>query len=1819
MANLPKVSFCALIFLALICGAFVSHAQVIPSNGLYARYDFSGNANDSSGNNRNATVNGATLTADRYGQLSKAYSFDGSNDYMPTPIQNFASSNGVTLALWFRSAGTNDYSGMFFSRLSNGTSVGGLNTFPNGGVRFRGTNGQPGVDSSTGFFDGRWHHVLGTYDGTTSKIYIDGALASSTAISGSVSYRGTLEIGRDSITGIRFFNGAIDDVLVYDRALSESEIAGLFGDHDSDGLSDHLEAQNATDMTDSDSDDDGMTDGFEVNGGLDPLDASDAAGDLDGDGLSNHREFLIGSNPNLSDTDGDGLSDSDEVLVHSTNPLKTDTDSDGMTDKAEVDNGLNPLLDDAQLDLDGDGLNNRFEVNNGLNPSDSSDATGDLDGDGLSNLREILIGSNFNLSDSDGDGLSDSNEFFVYGTDLRKADTDSDGMTDKAEVDNGLNPLMDDAQLDLDGDGLNNRDELTNGKNPRLWSTLNDGKSDAYAVNNTKAVDYHYDRNDRLIGANYGNSVSIGYKYDANSNPVREKWMAYDANDNGLPDYWEFANGLELSTKQVVDSDGDGWSDDEEWRAGSDPSDPQDLPAGRAPVALISGRSLPFTPTRQALTPLDVDGDGDEDLVWTLDGLPGGANNVVTVLIDGGESGWSEETFSVGDFGVTSVTVGKKSESDPLKLYLALRGSGDAGKLVSAESQGSGNWMVKDEVAANTDSPYVYGFVDDALFAQGKFSGDLDDLLFEITWTGSAWNSTEHSAIKGADLPGSLIQPKSTRTSPLAGAVQRPGSNSWYILTPSAMTWDAAEAWAVQNGGHLATITDAAENAWLSEAFKSEANVWIGLHRTTSNWNAPAWVSGEAFSYDAWHSGEPNNQGGNEEAALFFTNSNTWVDYPKSQTGRGLVEIPGKSTNSNAVIVRKVADGTPLVGAVQRPASSSWYILTPRAMTWDAAEAWAVQNGGHLATITDAAENAWLSERFKSHTHAWIGLRRTTSNWNAPTWISGEAFSYDAWSSGEPNNSGDNEDVAILATNSTINGAAAGGWIDFSKSRVQRGLAEIPSKSTNSNAVIVRKVDEVTPPVTLPAGAVRRPGSNSWYMLTPSAMAWDAAEAWAVQNGGHLATITDAAENAWLSEAFKSETHVWIGLHRTTSNWNAPVWVSGETFSYEAWQPNQPNNSGGNQEAALFFTNSNVNTSSARTWNDYPKSQTGRGLVEIQSPELEVSYETTFIPDGEIAISAYATDTLLGGGAYSILSYQHIDADSSQRRSRWELLKVASPVELVSSLDGVGKAGDVPVAAAFSQRNRQFVSVLASDQLGLNAAEYDSEAARLQLSIIDDRNAGDEFLALSTTQGYLRARHSIWALRRTSGGSVVDLVRWPVKSINFDLAKIASNPPAALIVDQSLTGAGDVALQLRLWDNGSNEALPQLQYYDEASGQWVNATLTDGSGRAYGTTNRLATTPDGATHTAYWKWKEDLSAIPSSLQLRARATDTSGKGPSEWSPAFNYRVSQSSETADLAISGLSLPTGFVAAGDVLNVDLDIENTGSQVFATSEIKLSLNKYPELNRGTPVALGAFPTQSLTVGQTEELTLRATVPASAPEGDYYLFAELNPTNSPAEALRSNNLLRSNTSDYKIRKMVNLSVQTTPENMGTALATPTTEANGKYLVGSTVQLAATAAAEAEFVRWTGAATGAASTVVLTLYEDQTVTAVFQSDDLDSDGVSNVDEVAAKTNPNNPDSDGDGLSDGLERAQGLNPLVASDGFLSYVKANPKTFGLYDETAIRALRVGQPVISLEEGKVVVRMRMKESTDLTDWDTVGEPVKWEFTPTGDAKFWQIDVE
>lgn len=212
--------------------------NTIPTNGLVAYYPFNGNANDESGNGNNGTVNGATLTADRHGNANKAYSFDGIDDLIrvenSNSLQNFG--NYSTISAWVFA---NNYS-VTVSEIIPILAKSASNNSPN---QFR-LGYDKGVNQLYSSFNGAgygascptillnsWYHIVFVRNGNQSCFFINGVkyIISGTGNSTFDSSQ-PLIIGQD-IEGLNeILNGKVDDIRIYNNALTDSEVQTLFNE-----------------------------------------------------------------------------------------------------------------------------------------------------------------------------------------------------------------------------------------------------------------------------------------------------------------------------------------------------------------------------------------------------------------------------------------------------------------------------------------------------------------------------------------------------------------------------------------------------------------------------------------------------------------------------------------------------------------------------------------------------------------------------------------------------------------------------------------------------------------------------------------------------------------------------------------------------------------------------------------------------------------------------------------------------------------------------------------------------------------------------------------------------------------------------------------------------------------------------------------------------------------------------------------------------------------------------------------------------------------------------------------------------------------------------------------------------------------------------------------------------------------------------------------------------------------------------------------------------------------------------------------------------
>ncbi len=198
-----------------------------------------------------------------------------------------------------------------------------------------------------------------------------------------------------------------------------------FVDQDSDAISDEDERRLGTDPEKDDSDGDGIKDNEELGADLQNPTDTDNDGvidalddDDDDDTLSTAQEISLGTDPRNADTDDDALSDALEAgdSKIGTDPLNPDTDNDGVSDGTEV--GSDPS---NPLDSDKDGT---------IDALDEDD-----DNDGIPTAIETKVNSDPLSQDSDGDGVSDSEEM---GDDpSQPKDSDGDGIIDLIDSDSG--------------------------------------------------------------------------------------------------------------------------------------------------------------------------------------------------------------------------------------------------------------------------------------------------------------------------------------------------------------------------------------------------------------------------------------------------------------------------------------------------------------------------------------------------------------------------------------------------------------------------------------------------------------------------------------------------------------------------------------------------------------------------------------------------------------------------------------------------------------------------------------------------------------------------------------------------------------------------------------------------------------------------------------------------------------------------------------------------------------------------------------------------------------------------------------------------------------------------------------------------------------------------------------------------------------------------------------------------------------------------------------------------------------------------------------
>lgn len=237
-----RITF-SIAMLSLACTLAAPAAAQAPSDSLLLYLPFDGNANDASGNGNNATVFNAVLDTNRFGEPNKSYRFNGLDSYIEIPaspsMNKIQTSDVVSISAWININAWHSSGNVFsiFERYNSTTDAGWLYeaNWVTGGILWLAdeTNASnvAGCNFSWNFH--QWYFVCLTYNqaGDTAHFYVDGVHVCATPYTAPINVIDTTTsfvIGRSLAGPDEYSDGWIDDVRVYNRVLTASEVGSIF-------------------------------------------------------------------------------------------------------------------------------------------------------------------------------------------------------------------------------------------------------------------------------------------------------------------------------------------------------------------------------------------------------------------------------------------------------------------------------------------------------------------------------------------------------------------------------------------------------------------------------------------------------------------------------------------------------------------------------------------------------------------------------------------------------------------------------------------------------------------------------------------------------------------------------------------------------------------------------------------------------------------------------------------------------------------------------------------------------------------------------------------------------------------------------------------------------------------------------------------------------------------------------------------------------------------------------------------------------------------------------------------------------------------------------------------------------------------------------------------------------------------------------------------------------------------------------------------------------------------------------------------------------
>ena len=156
--KLKSILLTALAILGLTAATMAQVPNYVPTNGLVGWWPFNGNANDESGNGNNGSVNGATLSTDRFGNAGRAYSFDGIDDSISTSFVGVLGQNSRTIAFWAKTTNTTEMCPITYGSNNSGERFNATFNYASQGLTVGTGNSAITYNTPSSLNDNNWHH-----------------------------------------------------------------------------------------------------------------------------------------------------------------------------------------------------------------------------------------------------------------------------------------------------------------------------------------------------------------------------------------------------------------------------------------------------------------------------------------------------------------------------------------------------------------------------------------------------------------------------------------------------------------------------------------------------------------------------------------------------------------------------------------------------------------------------------------------------------------------------------------------------------------------------------------------------------------------------------------------------------------------------------------------------------------------------------------------------------------------------------------------------------------------------------------------------------------------------------------------------------------------------------------------------------------------------------------------------------------------------------------------------------------------------------------------------------------------------------------------------------------------------------------------------------------------------------------------------------------------------------------------------------------------------------------------------------------------------